>query len=179
MSSKAAKRYAKALFELANEKKELEKVQKDLFQIQSTLQSNPELSKVLSNPTINNSKKASIVNKIFKTGFSSITSNLLKTLENKERLNILDDIFQAFDALYKKQKGIINATVTTAIPLDNRLEQQIYQKIKELTGSKEIDLKKIIDPKILGGFILNVEDLRYDASISGKLAKIKSKLVEN
>ncbi len=179
MSSKAAKRYAKALFELANEKNELQTIHSDLSMIFNAIQQSPDLQKALSNPTINTSKKSEIVNKIFTSKVSPLTVNLLHTLASNDRLNILGDIYKAFDNFYKKQKGIINATVTTAVPLNDKLEQQIYQKIKDLTGSKEIDLLKIIDPSILGGFVLNVEDLRYDASIKGKLAKIKSKLVEN
>ncbi len=179
MSSKAAKRYAKALFELANEKNELQTIHSDLSMIYNAIQQSPDLQKALSNPTINTSKKSEIVNKIFASKVSPLTVNLLHTLASNDRLNILGDIYKAFDNFYKKQKGIINATVTTAVPLNDKLEQQIYQKIKDLTGSKEIDLLKIIDPSILGGFVLNVEDLRYDASIKGKLAKIKSKLVEN
>ena len=179
MSSKAAKRYAKALFELANEKNELQTIHSDLSMIYNAIQQSPDLQKALSNPTINTSKKSEIVNKIFTSKVSPLTVNLLHTLASNDRLNILGDIYKAFDNFYKKQKGIINATVTTAVPLNDKLEQQIYQKIKDLTGSKEIDLLKIIDPSILGGFVLNVEDLRYDASIKGKLAKIKSKLVEN
>ncbi len=179
MSSKAAKRYAKALFELANEKNELQTIHSDLSMIFNAIQQSPDLQKALSNPTINTSKKSEIVNKIFASKVSPLTVNLLHTLASNDRLNILGDIYKAFDNFYKKQKGIINATVTTAVPLNDKLEQQIYQKIKDLTGSKEIDLLKIIDPSILGGFVLNVEDLRYDASIKGKLAKIKSKLVEN
>ncbi len=177
--NKAAKRYAKALFELANEKNELQAIYKDLSLIYHSIKQNPDLQKTLSNPTINTSKKYDIIHKIFASKVHPLTANLLKVLANNDRLNLLEDVYKAFDNYYKKQKGIIKATVTTAVPLDEKLEQRIYQKIKELTGSKEIDLLKIIDPSILGGFILNVEDLRYDASIKGKLNKIKSKLVEN
>jgi len=177
--SKAEKRYAKALFELAQEQNKLDAIHKDLLLIQNTIKSNKELQSVLSDPTIATNKKKAIIHKLFGDKTDTLTHKFLDLLEKKERLQILGDIGSAFEDLYKKQKGIVNAQVITAVPLTKDLEQKIYQKIKELTGSKAIQLEQRIDPKIIGGFILNVNDLRYDASIRGKLSKIKSKLVEN
>ncbi len=172
---KAAKRYAKALFELASD--QLDTVQNDMQLVQKTFEENPGLVKVVKDPTIGASKKLQIVNTIFNDKVSKETRKLIALLGQKDRLNLLHDIAKAFNELYKKSKGIKEATVITAVPLNETLKEKILEKIKELTGSKHIKLTNKVDPAIIGGFILNMDDLRYDASISGKLAKIKSKLL--
>jgi len=172
---KAAKRYAKALFELATN--DLDAVQKDMNLIYKTFEAGPELLKVLKDPTIGASKKLQIIKSVFDGKISDKTLQLIQLLGQKDRLDLLQDISRSFNELYKKHKGIREATVITAVELTDELKQKIFQKIKELTGSDQIKLTNIVDPSIIGGFILNIDDLRYDASISGKLAKLKSKLL--
>jgi len=173
---KAAKRYAKALFELATD--QLDTVQKDMSLLQQTFNDNPELSKALNNPTIVASKKLTLVNRIFNDKVSGDTQKLINLLGQKDRLSLLKNAAISFNDLYRKSKGIKEASVITAVPLDEKLTKEIFNKIQSLTGSTKINLTNKVDADIIGGFILNIDDLRYDASVSGKLAKIKSKLVE-
>jgi len=173
---RAAKRYAKALFESSTNN--LDAVQNDMTMLHKTFGESKELVVVLNNPTIAASNKLNIVKAVFEGKISDISLKLINLLGQKDRLNLLDKITVAFNELYKNFKQIKEATVITAIPLDASLETAIFNKIKTLSGSNEIRLTNKIDPSIIGGFILNIDDLRYDASISGKLAKIKSKLVE-
>ncbi len=173
---KAAKRYAKALFEWSGQ--DLDKVQKDMQYIGQIFKDNPDLIKVLKNPTIAASKKAAVIQQIFGKEISDKTAKLIELLGQKDRLKLLEDIATAFNDLYKKSKGIKEATVISAVPLTGDLKQKILEKIKTLTGSSQIKLTNKVDPGLIGGFILNMDDLRYDASVSGKLAKLKSKLVE-
>jgi F-type H+-transporting ATPase subunit delta len=173
---KAAKRYAKALFELAAGN--LDAVQNDMSMLQQSFNDNKELGKVLKDPTIGASKKLNIVKAVFKANMTDLSFKLVELLGKKDRLQLLNNVAVAFNELYKKHKQIREVTVITAIPLDSNLEKAIFTKVKTLTGSNEIKLTNVVDSSIIGGFILNMDDLRYDASISGKLAKIKSKLVE-
>ncbi len=173
---KAAKRYAKALFELATN--QLDAVEKDMLLMIHTFEDNKNLAQILKDPTVSASKKLNIVKAVFENKISETSLKLIDLLGQKERLNLLPLIANAFDTLYKDKKQIKEANIVTAVPLDKNLETIIFNKVKELTGSNEIKLKNIVNPDIIGGFILNVDDKRYDASISGKLAKIKSKLVE-
>ncbi len=171
---KAAKRYAKALFEISST--DLDAVQKDMQWLKDTFDSNPDLLKFFKNPTVAASKKLTAVQKITGDKVSKSTAKLIELLGQKDRLSLLKDIAVSFNELYKNSKGIKEAEVITAVPLEENLKKRILDKIKELTGSSQIKLTNKIVPEILGGFILNIDDLRYDASISGKLAKIKSKL---
>ena len=172
---KAAKRYAKALFEMASAN--LDAVQKDMQFIDRLFNTQPELRKIIDDPTIAASKKLQIIQKILGDKITGDTRKLIDLLGKKDRLNLLPDISKAFNELYKQHKGIREAQVITAVPLTDDLKNKILQQIKDLTGSREIKLTNEVDPDIIGGFILNMDDLRYDASISGKLAKIKQKLL--
>jgi len=173
---KAAKRYAKALFEWSSN--EMEGVQKDMQLILDTFKAHSELNDVLKNPLVKTSKKKAIVQQIFNNHVTDYTKKLIELLAQNDRLSLLKDIAVSFDELYKKSKGIKEANVVSAVPLTDELKNSILQKIKTLTGSNHIKLTNTVDPKLIGGFVLNMDDLRYDASVSGKLAKIKSKLVE-
>jgi len=173
---KAAKRYAKALFEWSS--KDMEGVQKDMQLILDTFKAHSELNDVLKNPLVKTSKKKAIVQQIFNNHVTDYTKKLIELLAQNDRLSLLKDIAVSFDELYKKSKGIKEANVVSAVPLTDELKNSILQKIKTLTGSNHIKLTNTVDPKLIGGFVLNMDDLRYDASVSGKLAKIKSKLVE-
>ncbi len=171
---KAAKRYAKALFEWSDN--QLDTVQKDMELIKNTFESYPELGKALTNPTVPASKKLAVVDQVFGHKVSDKTRKLIQLLGQKDRLSLLKNIAHSFDKLYKKHKGLKEAKVISAVPLNEALKNEILSKIKTLTGSHQINLTNEVDPNLIGGFILNIDDLRYDASIAGKLAKIKSKL---
>ncbi len=171
---KAAKRYAKALFETAVNN--LDTVQNDMQLIRHTFETNPQLVKVVKDPTVASSKKLQIIQKVF-NGLTIETQKLIELLGQKDRLALLLGISTAFEQLYKQSKGLKEAQVVTAVPLTDDLKNKILTKIKELTGSHQIKLTNTVNPDIIGGFILNLDDLRYDASVSGKLAKIKQKLL--
>jgi len=86
-------------------------------------------------------------------------------------------IARKFIDLYNINKGIVPATIISATPLSAESEKEILKKADQLTSFK-IKLKKIIDPKILGGFIIRVGDLQYNASLSNRLNVLKRELVK-
>jgi len=172
---KVAKRYAKALFETALDN--LEAVQNDMKLIRQTFQENPELKKTVTDPTIPGTVKQKIIQKVFENKITNNTKKLIELLANKDRFSLLFAISKYFDDLYKQHKGIKEAEIITTVPLTEELKSKILQKIKEISGSNDVRIINHIDPEIIGGFILNMDHLRYDASISGKLSKIKQKLL--
>ena len=85
---------------------------------------------------------------------------------------ILGEVAKKYTVIYDSLKGIEVAKVTTAVPLTEELNQQILKKVIEITG-KKATIESIIDPDIIGGFILRIGDIQYDASIANKLELIK------
>lgn len=169
--SRAAVRYAKATLDLAQENKALDVLEKDMRSIAQTISESKELAEFLNSPVINSSDKKNVLSEIFKDS-SQITIGLINTLADNKRIGLLHGVAQKYIILNEDLKGQGVAFVTTAIPLTVDLEKKILQKVVDLTG-KKVEVKNTVDEKLLGGFILRVGDLQYDASIASKLSNLK------
>lgn len=170
--SRAAIRYAKAVLEVATQASISDKIFVEMQTIAKTIASNQELRDFLNNPTIKQDKKKAALLEIFHTG-SETTNNLLNLLVNNKRTNLLQSVAKNYIALYNHQKGAVIAVVTTAIPLDDKLESKVLAKVKELTQATNVTIESKVDPAIIGGFILRIGDLQYDASIANHFEKLK------
>lgn len=173
---RAAARYAKAVMEYAQEQKQLEQAEQDMVLIRETLAENRDLRAVLNSPVIKGSDKQAILEGLFKKA-SKTTLNLFALLEENKRIGLLDEVAGQFIQLYEELKGQDVASVLTAVPLTEALEQKILKQLKAITG-KDVTLNNEIDPNMIGGFVLRVGDLEYNASLDGKLAHLKRTLVQ-
>jgi len=176
--TRAALRYAKAVLNLAKEKKLAEVVNVDLQLIVDTLETNNNLKVVLQNPVIKAGVKKIVLTKVFESKINGITQGLLNLLIEKKRLNILEAVAKEYAIIFDFDMGIEVAKVTTAIPLTKKLENAILEKVKSLTG-KAVTIKNTINPDLIGGFILRIGDLQYDASITGKFNLLKREFEDN
>jgi len=176
--NRAALRYAKAAFNLAKEAKNINDVNNDMLLISSTIDGSKELQAFLNNPTSKSNDKLIILEKLFRTKINTITHKVIKLLVDKNRLYLLPSIAKQYALLFDKEQGIDIAKVTTAIPLTDELKAKALNKVKELT-KKDAVIENIIDEKIIGGFILQIGDKQYDASISGKLGNLRKNFEKN
>ncbi|TSE05977.1 MULTISPECIES: ATP synthase F1 subunit delta [Aquimarina] len=172
--SRAAIRYAKAVLSLAQDKKATEDVQKDMQSIIATVSDSAELRMVLSSPLIKSEVKLASLREIFK-GAGDITQKLFDTLVQNKRVDLLGDVAKQYIVLFDQLNNTQVAKVTTAVPLDKGLKAKVLSKVKELTGN-EATIENIIDEAIIGGFILRVGDLQYNASIANKLTNLRREL---
>ncbi|QNJ97456.1 ATP synthase F1 subunit delta [Constantimarinum furrinae] len=170
--SKAAIRYAKAVLQQANDANLANVVFGDMQSVQATLENSKELRVVLKSPVVKAEDKREALLKIFSSQ-SDNTKALIKTLIENQRINLLGDVAGSYISLYNEEQGVKVAKVTTAVPLSEALEAQVLKKVKELTGSTSVTIENSIDESIIGGFILRVGDLQYNASIANQLGNIK------
>lgn len=175
--SRAAVRYAKATIDLAKENKALDALEKDMRSIAETISGSKELSDYLNSPVVKNSDKKNVISEVFK-GSSQITEGLITALLDNKRIDLLHEVAEKYLILNEDLKGQGVAFVTTAVPLTSELEKKILQKVVELTGKKVVVENKV-DAAILGGFVLRVGDLQYDASISSKLGNLKREFTKS
>ncbi|GAL62245.1 MULTISPECIES: ATP synthase F1 subunit delta [Algibacter] len=175
--ARAAIRYAKALLSLASDQNTTEVVGNDMKLIANTLATSKDLSEALQSPVIPSSIKKSTLLEVFKNADKS-TNNLIDTLVTNNRINILGDIAVKYGELLDKSKGVEVATVTTAVALTDDLKKRVLEKAKTLTG-KDVEVENIIDEDILGGFILRIGDLQYNASVANQLNKLKREFTLN
>lgn len=178
MSGKrAAIRYAKAILSLAQDKNEVEAVNNDMRLIASTVSQSQDLADVLNSAVVKITEKKQALLKIF-PDVTTITKELFNVLTVNKRLNLLDGVAQSYEELYQAQSGKESAIVTTAFPITAELEQKVLEKAKQFT-TKTVQITNIIDEDILGGFILRIGDLQYNASVANKLNRLKREFTLN
>ena len=175
--ARAAIRYAKAVLSLASDQNSAEAVNNDMKLIANTIAKSKDLSDMLQSPVVKSLDKKAVLLEVFK-GSNAMTANLIDTLISNKRLALLNHVATSYSRLYDEQIGTQVAQVTTAVPLTGDLKTKILAKVKELTG-KEVAVESIIDESILGGFILRVGDIQYNASIANKLDKLKREFTIN
>ncbi|MDC1362712.1 ATP synthase F1 subunit delta [Flavobacteriaceae bacterium] len=172
MSSRAAIRYAKAVLDQANHANISEVVFGDMKSIQATLEGSKELRVVLQSPVVKAEDKKQALLQIFEKN-SDVTKALIQILTSNKRINLLGGVALAYVDLYNDSKGVKTATVITAVTLTPEIEAKVLSKLKEMTGSDNITINNTIDEHIIGGFILRVGDLQYNASIANQLGNLK------
>ena len=175
--TRAAIRYAKAVLSLASDNKQAAVVQADMALISQTIANNASLEAVLKSPVVKLSEKADVLKAIF-SSVSEESKSLFNTLVTNKRVDILSQVATQFGILYDIENNKENAFVTTAIPMTSEIEAKVMAKLKTLT-TKEVTLNNSVDETILGGFILRVGDLQYDASVSNQLNTLKRKFTIN
>lgn len=169
--SRAALRYAKATLNLAVEQKATDAIDRDMRSIVQTISDSNELKEMLASPILEGSSKKEVLLTLFKN-FNEITKEVFSLLVSKKRIDLLYDVATKYIALNEDLKGENVALVTTAVPLTPSLEKKILSQIGKITKNK-ITLENQIDESIIGGFILRIGDLQYNASISNKLNSLK------
>jgi F-type H+-transporting ATPase subunit delta len=177
--SRAASRYVKSLLGLAVEKDALEKVHQDMTLFSKVCAENRAFTLMLKNPIIKHDKKREILEKIFKGKVHALTFAIFDIITRKNREPLLPAIAMEFHQAYNDYKGVGGASITTAVPLDKKLREEIEQIVKKLSDKKQVEIEEKIDPEMIGGFVLNVGDRQVDASIKNKLKALKVKFSQN
>ncbi|WCO01616.1 ATP synthase F1 subunit delta [Psychroserpens ponticola] len=175
--TRAAIRYAKAVLSLAIDQKSEEAINIDMKLIANTVSENTDLDLALKNAIAKQETKREILNQVF-PDLNALTSKSFDVLVENNRIDAVADVARKYNELYEAHIGKEKATVTTAVAITQDLEIKVMAKIKELT-SKSVELENIVDESIIGGFILRVGDIQYNASIANKLNKLKREFTLN
>ena len=173
--SRAAIRYAKAIFSLANESDMSLRVYEDMLFYIDLSSNEKSFSEMLANSVINTKSKHDIILSL-NNNTSALSKNLIGLLISNKRLSILVDVCNAYKSLYEKANNMTKAIVVTALPITDNIREAALLKINSIS-SKKVEINNIIDKIILGGFILRYDGKEYNASLSNKLQKIKKELI--
>jgi F-type H+-transporting ATPase subunit delta len=174
MQSRAAIRYAKAIFEIAIEENAIENVFTDMNIIDSLSNDSLDFRNLLTNSQIKYQDKKNAILSLIES-YSGLTVKLIDLLINNKRVYIVNDIAKSFIQLYNRHNDIKEAVVITATPINKDLEEKILSKIN-VADIKSINLKNIVDPSILGGFIIRFDGKEYNASVKQNLNNLKTEL---
>ena len=174
MQSRAAIRYAKAMYDIANEENSINEVYKDMNFINELSSGSLDFKNLLSNSQINFQDKKKLILSLIKQS-NALTEKLIDLLIHNKRVKIIGDIASRFIQLYNKHNNIKEATIITAFPINNELESKILSMIN-IKDAKSVNLTNVVNPNIIGGFIIRFDGKEYNASVKQNLNNLKTEL---
>lgn len=177
MSSKTvvAKRYAKALFEVASDKGIVDAVKDDLRAVVAAVQADKSFEQLLMHPNISSEEKLGVLNKAFEGKVQETVLSVLHILVKNGREALLNELLSYYLEVANQATGSAEAVVTTPAALSEADAQAVAAQFSQLTG-KQIRVANVVDPALLGGMTVRIGDRLYDGSLSGKLARLEKSL---
>lgn len=171
-------RYAKALYELALDNKQIEETRKDMLLLSETCRTNKNFVNFIKSPIIQGKKKKEILNNIFAGNLNNSTLLFLSLLAIKGRESYIPDIAKQFIDIYNFRNRILPVQIKTAQPLSSDHLNSIIKKIEAEINFK-LDVSVEVDPDLIGGFSIQYNDLLYDASVLKQLSRLKNQIIYN
>lgn len=175
--NKIALRYARALFETAVEKDDVDAVRDSLNEVGDVYQSVPDMTRFLQNPGIPVEDKQSFLQKQFggkKT--QPLVGTLLNLLLENGRVSVLPYLVRQYNDLADTHENVAKAEVVTAAPLDAKLEKKLQKALETNYGYSRVELETNVDPKLLGGVIVRLKDQVLDGSFIGRLEALRKQV---
>jgi len=173
MMASMAGRYAVALFELARDRRQLDQVERDLATLTRMLEESADLRRLVLSPVITADDQAKGLGALLaKAGIAGLAGNFVNLIVRNRRLFALADMIKAFRALLARERGEVNADVTSAHPLTPAQMQALSDTLRTTIG-KNVRINTRVDPNLLGGLIVKVGSRMIDSSLRTKLNNLK------
>ncbi|SMO67197.1 F0F1 ATP synthase subunit delta [Melghirimyces algeriensis] len=172
-----AKRYAKALFEVAKEHNLLDQVEQEWQAVHDVWVNHPELREWAIHPRVRSEEKKEVYDKLF-SDLSDLSRNLLHLLAERNRENVIEAIGAEYRSLVHDAKGIAEAEVITPRPLSKAKEKELISVFQKKIGKSLVIINRV-DSDILGGVIVRIGDRLYDGSLVNKLKRFRNQMAES
>ncbi|MGZ8538468.1 MAG: ATP synthase F1 subunit delta [Flavisolibacter sp.] len=179
LNPRVASRYAKSILDLAIEKGKLEEVYNDMLYLQQINKASKEFLSLLRSPVVKPDAKIKAVNAVTAGKISDLTKSFTTLMINKAREAVLPEVITSFVQQYKQKKNINTVKLTTATPVSEELKNSIVAQVKKTGNMQNIELESVVDPSLIGGFVLQAGDKLIDASISYDLKTISRQFENN
>jgi F-type H+-transporting ATPase subunit delta len=167
--------YAHALFEAAKEKSRLKEIAAELGDFAAAVHNVPELRTVLRNPQLDPRAKAEVLEDML-GGADELLRNFLRLTAEKGRIGEIEEIAREFDRLMAAEERRLNVELTTAYELSDKEARDIVKQIEASTG-RAVEATRHVDPDLIGGLVLQADSLRVDASVRGRIERLRNELV--
>jgi F-type H+-transporting ATPase subunit delta len=173
-------RYARALYAYALDNKEEDKVYDEMKYLSHGFLSVPELKKFLQNPVLTLDTKIKALETASGGNVTKCSKHFYEFIFSKEKHDLLLYIASAYLSVYRRAKNIVYVDLITAVEPENELVESIkHHVLKEYNGDSVVEMSISIDPEIIGGFILNVDNKQLDLSIKGEIKNIRKSILKN
>ena len=172
-------RYAKALFEYAAEKGDDSRLFEAMQQLTQSFASEPALDKTMSNPFVSKADKAKLIYTAAgaSQGTDAVVDSFVSLLADNNRLDMARDIALAYLRIYRQRHNIRLVTVTSAAPMDAADEERLRRLIDAHLDGATMDYHHEVDPDLIGGFTVSVDNERLDASVANELKQLRHNLL--
>ncbi len=167
--------YARSLFEAAKDAGRVDRVHRELGEFVTAIAAVPELRNVLSNPELDAADKAGVLGEILGDA-DELTRNFVLLVSEKGRAGELEEIYRELDALVAADERRLTVELTTAFELSDDEAASILKKIEAASG-RSVEATRKVDPSLIGGIVLQAGSLRVDASVQGRLNRLRHELV--
>ena len=170
------KRYAKALYKFALEKGETKQIYELSKRIIDAFRENPDLQKVLSNPFVDDKDKENLL--LAAAGEKDkIFHQFVLLIISQKRVEFAQAMMLAYRDIYRKENHISQAKITTAVKLDESRMAKLRKLVTEAFKDSQLEFTEAVDPALIGGFIIDVDSVRMDASLSNELEQLRQTLL--
>lgn len=170
-----AKRYAKALFDVANNRNLVQQIEEELRLVVESIASHADFSKLLKHPNVQKDVKLAMVRSVFEGKLTDLLLDTLYMLVERRREDILPALLDNYIRISNEATGQAHAIVTTPVPLTEEESATIADQFGKLTG-KSIRVTNVVNPATLGGMEVRIGDRLYDGSLAGKLVRLQKTL---
>jgi F-type H+-transporting ATPase subunit delta len=174
---KISRRYARALFDVGVESKQLETFYKDMLELEAIVKESSDFRNFLRTPIIKAKKKQQVLTEIFAGKVNEVTVTFLHIITQGGREALMQSIAEQYIALYKDLKNIKTARLETVTPMDAATKAKLINTLEDYTKST-IELEEVQNDSLIGGFVLELEDMKLENSVRAKLNKYHRELVE-
>jgi F-type H+-transporting ATPase subunit delta len=164
------------LFDAAKENGRLAEVDREVNDFAAAVREVPELRTVLRNPELDPETKAGIVGDLLGEA-DQLVSNFLRLTAEKGRISEIEDIVREFDRLMAAEERRLEVELTTAYDLSDEEAGGILEQIEKASGRK-VEASRKVDPSLIGGFVLQAGSMRVDASLRGRIERLRHELVK-
>lgn len=167
--------YARSILDLAQEAGEVETVADELQELIDYAEKQEEFGSFLTNPLTEPARRRGSLETLFRGRMSDLTLDALQVINRKGRMELLPAIVQAYKDERRKREGWVEVEVVSAVPLTDALRERLRQAVDRRTGRKS-EIKEVVDPSILGGLVVRMEDEKIDTSVARELAVLSERL---
>lgn len=171
-----AKRYAKAIYQVALEKNEVAKILDELKLLRDSICLDRDIFRVFQTPVISHTMRSTIISDVLKGySISQDSKNFLTLLSEKNRIAVLPAIVESYQALCDEAQGLLRGTVSSAAPLAEGQHQSLEQRLAERLG-KKVTLTFVANPNLIGGVTVKIGGYVFDDSVDSHLKRLNEKL---
>ncbi|MFR9069018.1 F0F1 ATP synthase subunit delta [Paraclostridium tenue] len=170
-----ASRYAEALFQVGEESNSTEKLYNELKAVVDIINVNKEFSNILKSPIVSKEEKKTLITNIFGSTLDNEMLNFMKILADKDRLNLLANMEEAFKALLNDKNNILEGVAITAVPMNEGEVNELQAKLSA-KYNKTVVLQNEVDESILGGVLVRLGNEEIDGTVKNRLDKMKEQL---